>query len=145
MQNIPDFIKKVKKRRRREADGLRPPRLQELRPARHDHQEGRVRGLRSDRQEPAARHRPGAGTDRARRRVLRQAQALPERRLLLGPDLPGHEVPDGHVPGPLRHPARLRLARAVAGDAARSRSEDRAAAPDLHRPARRDFVPIEQR
>ena len=40
------------------ADGLRPPRLQELRPARADHQEG-VRGrVRGDGQEPAARTSP---------------------------------------------------------------------------------------
>ena len=35
--------------RRREADGLRPPRLQELRPARQDHQDGRRRRLRGHR------------------------------------------------------------------------------------------------
>ena len=43
--------------RRRAPDGLRPPRLQELRPARQDHQEGRRRRLRGHGQEPAARHR----------------------------------------------------------------------------------------
>ena len=39
------------------AAGLRPPGLQELRPAGHDHQEDRRRGVRGHRQEPAARHR----------------------------------------------------------------------------------------
>ena len=39
------------------ADGLRPPRLQELRPARPDHQEAPRRGLRGHGQEPAARDR----------------------------------------------------------------------------------------
>ena len=37
--------------------GLRPPRVQELRPARPDHQAHRGRRVRGDRQEPAARHR----------------------------------------------------------------------------------------
>ena len=66
------------------------------------------------------------------------AQALSERRLLLGPDLPGDGLPGRDVPGALRHSAHRRLARAVGRDAARSGSEDRAAAPDLHRvrPAR---------
>ena len=48
------------------------------------------------------------------------AQALSERRLLLRPHLPGDGLPDGHVPGALRHPAHGRLARAVGGDAPRS-------------------------
>ena len=70
-------------------DGLRPPGLQELRPARPDHQGGRRRGLRGHGHEPAARDRARAREARARGRLLRQAQALPERRLLLGPDLRG--------------------------------------------------------
>ena len=45
---------------RREADGLRAPGLQELRPAREHHQEARGRGLRGHRQEPEARPRGGA-------------------------------------------------------------------------------------
>ena len=43
--------------RRAAADGLRPSRLQELRPACQHHQEGRLRRVRSDRPQPAARHR----------------------------------------------------------------------------------------
>ena len=70
-------------------DGLRPPRLQELRPAGADHQEARRRGVRGDRPQPEARHRGRAREARARRRVLHEPQALPERRLLLGPDLRG--------------------------------------------------------
>ena len=57
----------------------------------------------------------------------------PERRLLLGPDLPGDGLPGRDVPGAVRHPAHGRLDRAVGRDAARSRAEDRAAAADLHR------------
>ena len=104
LQNIPDFIKRVKARQR-QADGLRPPGLQVVRPARQDHQAGRRRSVRGHRQEPAARHRAGAGTDRARRRLLREAQALSERRFLLRPDLSGDGLPGRHVPGPVRHPA----------------------------------------
>jgi len=37
VQKVPEFIKRVKARRD-EADGLRAPRLQELRPARADYQ-----------------------------------------------------------------------------------------------------------
>src|SRR5262245_19875632 len=56
-------------------DGLWPPRLQELRPAREDHQGGGLPGVRGDGEEPADRRRAGAREDRARRRVLREAAA----------------------------------------------------------------------
>ena len=121
---------------RRAADGLRPPRLQELRPARADHQGARGRGLRGDRPQPEARHRRRAREARPRRRVLHRPQALPERRLLLGPDLRGAQPAAGHVHGDVRHPAHLRLDRAVARDAGGRRDEDRAAAADLHGLAR---------
>ena len=63
-----------------------------------------------------------------------------------GPDLPGDGLPGRHVPGALRDPAHGGLAGAVGRDAARPRSEDRAAAPDLHRaPPQRDYVPREKR
>ena len=52
-----------------------------------------------------------------------------------GPDLPGDRDSDGGVHGAVRDPARLGLARAVAGDARGSRAEDRAAAADLRRAA----------
>ena len=113
-------------------DGLRPPGLQELRPARQDHQEGDRRGVRGHGHQPAARHRARAREDRARGRLLRQAQAVPERRLLLGPDLRGARDAGRHVPGPVRDPAHERMDRTVAGDDRRLRAEDRAAAPDLH-------------
>ena len=78
-----------------EADGLRPPRLQELRPARADHQEARGRGVRGDgRGQPQARGGDRAGEARPRRRVLHRAQALPQRRLLLRPHLRGDAHPD---------------------------------------------------
>ena len=66
------------------------------------------------------------------RRVLHLAPALPERRLLLGPHLPGHGLPARDVPGAVRHPAHGRLAGPLAGDA-RPGLQDRPAAPALHR------------
>ncbi len=80
-------------------DGLRPPRLQELRPA-------RARSSRrpcdevldaARHQRPAARHRQEARGGRAQGRVLRRAQALPERRLLQRHHLPRDRHPDQHV------------------------------------------------
>ena len=47
-KNVPAFIEEVKGGNG-PPDGLRPPRLQELRPARQDRQEGRRRGVRRDR------------------------------------------------------------------------------------------------
>jgi citrate synthase len=65
--------------RRRPADGLWAPSLQELRPTGPHHQTNRRRRLRGDEAEPPAVHRPRARPDRARRRLLRHAKALPER------------------------------------------------------------------
>ena len=59
-------------------------------------------------------------------------QALPERRLLLGPHLPGDGLPARDVPGAVRHPPHGRLAGPLAGDA-RPGLEDRPAPPALHR------------
>ena len=62
--------------RQRAPDGLRPPRLQELRPARADHPQAPRRRVRGARQEPAAGHRHRAREAGARRRLLHLAQAL---------------------------------------------------------------------
>ena len=51
---------------------------------------------------PAARHREGARGGGAQGQLLRRAQALPERRLLLGHHLPGDGLPDEHVHRALR-------------------------------------------
>ena len=131
-KNVPAFIARVKARRR-PADGLRPPRLQVVRPAREDHQADRRRSVRGDGQEPAARHRARARADRAAGRILRHAQALPQRRLLLGAHLSGHGLPQGFLPRVVRHSAHGGLVRALGGAAARSGTEDRPAAADLHR------------
>ena len=86
------------KNREEQADGLRPPRLQELRPAGADHQEERRRGARGHRSTTrCSTSRSSSRSGRARRRVLHLAQALPERRLLLRHHLPGARHPDRHV------------------------------------------------
>ena len=103
--------------RRATAPGLRPPGLQELRPAGEDHQADRLRRVRGHGEEPAARHRPQARGDRAERRVLRLAPPLPECRLLLGPHLPGDGIPARDVHGPLLHPPHHGVAGPLAGDA----------------------------
>ena len=82
---------------------------------------------------PLLGHRQGAGEDRARGRVLHQAQALPQRRLLLRPDLRGLPVPAGDVHRPVRHRPDPRLARAVARAGAGQGAEDRPPQADLHR------------
>ena len=63
IENVPAFIEAVKQGHG-SAPGLRPPRLQELRPPGQDHQAHRRRGLRHHREEPAPRHRPQARGDR---------------------------------------------------------------------------------
>ena len=73
-----------------------------------------------------------AREDRAGGRVLRRAQALPQRRLLLRADLRGARPAGGDVPGDVRDPAHQRLDRPVAGDGPGLRAEDRPPAPDLH-------------
>ncbi len=65
---------------------------------------------------PAARHRQGPGGAGAGRRLLRRAQALPERRLLHRRDLPGHGLPHEDVHGSVRARPPARLDRALAGD-----------------------------
>ena len=57
IDNVPAFIDDVKSGKGRRLMGFGHRVLQELRPAGDDHQEDRVRRVRGDRQEPAARHR----------------------------------------------------------------------------------------
>ena len=90
------------------------------------------RGLRGDRAQPAARHRARARADRARRRVLRLAQALPERRLLLGHHLPGARAAGGDVPGDVRDSAHGGWLAQWLELLERPGAEDRPAAPALH-------------
>ena len=131
---VPEFIKKVKSGEagnRLMGFGHRVYKSYDPR-AKVDQAHRRHR-VHRHRQEPAARNRARARADRAAGRLLHHPQAVPERRLLLRPDLPGDGLPGRDVPGPLRHPAHRRLDRAVGRDAARPRAEDRAAAADLRR------------
>jgi citrate synthase len=68
-----------------------------------------------------------------RGRLLRRAEALPERRLLLGHHLPRARLPDQHVHRPLRARPPARLDRPLEGADGGLLDEDRPAAPDLHR------------
>ena len=69
-------------------------------------------------------------------RLLRQPQAVPERRLLLRPHLPGHGLPDRHVHGAVRHPPHVGLAHALGRAAQRQGAEDRPSPPAVHRRGR---------
>ena len=78
--------------------------------------------------------------DRARRRLLRFAQALSQRRFLYRRDLSGDGLPDDDVPGAVRDSANLGMDGAMGRNGARSRAEDRAPAPDLYR---REHAPLD--
>ena len=118
------------------ADGLRPPRLQELRPAREDHQGRGRQGHEEDEDAgPAARHRQDAGRGGAVRPVLHRAQAVPERRLLQRHHLPRARHPDEHVHGDVRHRPHAGLDRALERDDGGPDHEDLPPAADLHGPA----------
>ena len=130
LQNIPAFVKRVKAGEGR-LMGFGHRVYKSVRPAREDHQAHGGSGLRGHREEPAARDGARARADCPRRRLLRDAKALSQRRLLLRPDLPGDGVPGGHVPGAVRHPTNGRLDGAVGGDAHRPGAEDRTPPADL--------------
>ena len=117
------------------AVGLRSPRLQELRPPRaRPERDRRARHRRARAARRAARHRPAARGGRAHRPVLRRAQALPERRLLLGPHLPRDGLPHEDVHRPVRDGPAPRLDRALEGDDRRAR-RPRSGAPVRSTPA----------
>src|SRR5208282_4208023 len=80
-------------------------------------------------------------TDRSRRRILHQAQALSQCGLLHRPDLPVDGIPDLDVPGALCDSADIRLDRPVARDAARPGTEDCPAAPNLSGPRHAPVCP----
>ena len=92
--------------------------------------------FRGDRAQSEAGDRDGAGADRAGGRVLHQAEALPQRGLLLRPDLPGDGLSDRVLHRALRPGPDAGVAGPVGGDAAGQGPEDRPAAADLHRQAR---------
>ena len=67
------------------------------------------------------------------RPVLHRPQAVPERRLLLGPHLPGDGLPGRHVHGAVRDPPDVGLVGALGGAAGRQGPEDLPAAPVVRR------------
>ena len=81
---------------------------------------------------PAVQARDGAREDRARGRLFRVAQALSERRLLLGHRAEGDRHPGAAVHRDLRARAHGRLDRAAERDDRRSRVQDRPPAAALH-------------
>ena len=81
----------------------------------------------------SAEHRQGTRRGGAHRRLLHRAQAVPQRRLLHRPYLPGARLPHPDVHRAVRAGPAARLDRALAGDARRGRQQDRPSAPDLHR------------
>ena len=113
VENIPDFLEGVKNREER-LMGFGHRVYKNYDPRARIIKKPRRRGPRGGRREPAGRDRHRAREAGSRRRVLHRAQALPERRLLLGDHLRGAADPDRHVHGDLRDPADLRLDRPVA-------------------------------
>ncbi len=97
-------------------------------------QEDRARRVRAvERVGPPARHRAETRRGGARRRLLHRAQALPERRLLHGPDLQGDGLPDRDVHRSVRPRSTAGVDRSVARDDQRPGHQDRAASPGVHR------------
>lgn len=80
-----------------------------------------------------ARHRPRPGGDRAPRRVLHRAQALPERGLLHRAHLQGDGLPHPDVHPALRARPAARLDRPVPRDDRRPDHQDRPPAAGVHR------------
>ena len=144
VENIPDFLEGVKNREEK-LMGFGHRVYKNYDPRARIIKKHVDEVLEATGRQPAARHRHRAREARARRRLLHLAQALPERRLLLRADLRGDGDPDRHVHGDLRDPAHLRLGRPVDGAELGSGPEDRAAAPDLHRPPRRRLHAAEKR
>ena len=132
IENVPAFIDEVKSGKGSRLMGFGHRVYKNYDPRATHHQEDGLRRVRGDRQEPAARHRAEARGDGAQRPVLRRPQAVPERRLLLGPHLPGDGLPGRHVHRAVRHPAHRRLAGALAGAARRQGPEDQPSAPVVH-------------
>ena len=135
--DIPEFIAKAKdKESHSRLMGFGHRVYKNYDPARRRAQGERRRraGPARPEEQPQAGDRQGAGADRAQRRVFRPAQAVPERRLLLGHHPRGDGHPDHDVHRHLRHGADGRLGGAVERDDRGSGAEDRPAAAALHRP-----------
>src|SRR6202011_3803666 len=91
-------------------------------------------GFRPDGEESAAGDRAGMRAHRPGRRLLCEAQALPQRGFLYGADLPVDGLPLDHVPGPVRHSTNVGLDRAVGRNAAGSGAKNCPSAANLPGP-----------
>ena len=111
----PAYIDRVK-RGRAAADGVRPPGVQELRPA------GAIIKQVADEVFEVTGRNPLLDIALELERIalagrlLHQPQALPERGLLLGHHLPGHGLPGGDVPGAVRDRPRCPAGSPMAGE-----------------------------
>ena len=118
---------------RREADGLRAPRIQELRPRAAIVKKRRPTSSSGCRSAIRCSTSP-CGWRRSRwRRLLHRAQALPQRRLLHRAHLQGDGVPDADVHRFVRARAAARLDRPMAGDDRRSDHQDRPSSAGVRR------------
>ena len=133
--DVHDFVKRVKNKE----DGVKlmgfGHRVYKNYDPRATHRQGAGRQdpRQARRRRRTAGHRQGAGRGRADRRLLRRAQAVPERRLLYRRDLPRDGLPDPDVHRAVRGGPAAGLDRALAGDARGWQRQDRPSAPDLHR------------
>ena len=82
---------------------------------------------------------------RAHRRLLHREEALPERRLLLGPHLPGDGLPHQHVPGAVRDRPPARLDRALEGGDENPKTKIGRPRQIYTGPTERKYVAIDQR
>ena len=124
--------------RRRAPDGLRPPRLQELRPAREDHQEGlrgRLRGHRAATR--CSTSRSSSRRSRSRTTTSSRASSTRTSTSTRASSTRRSGLPVEMFPVMFAIGAHERLDRPVAGDGRRQGAEDRPPAPDLHGRARR--------
>ena len=136
VDRIPEYIKRAKDPEGQlPADGLRPPRLQELRSPRQDHAEDRARG--SGRDSAIATIRPLQVAMELERIALsdeyfKEKKLYPNVDFYSGITLRGDGLPDQHVHGAVRGRARGGLDRAVEGNDRGSDPAHRPAAPALH-------------
>ena len=145
VENVPGFVERVKAGRR-PPDGLRPPRLQELRPAGEDHQAGRPTTSSRSRG-----RNPLLDIALELEQIALEDEYFVARKLYPNVDFYSGIIyealglPVVDVPGDVRHPADGGLARAVARDGRRSGAEDRAAAPAVRGPDERDYEVVQDR
>ena len=137
VDRIPEYIKRAKdKNDTLPPDGLRPPRLQELRSARQDHAEDRHEVLSETRppgRSAARRSRWSSSASRCSDEYFIEKKLYPNVDFYSGITLKAMGFPTTHVHRAVRARAHRRLDRAVEGNDRGSEPEDRPSAPALHR------------